>query len=80
MKIAVSIPDNLFQTAEELVKRLGISRSEFYRRALTSYIRQQGEETVLAALNEVYGADSEAGRLDPVLAALQEEVISRESW
>ena len=38
MKTAVSIPDPIFQAAEDLDKRLGLSRSELFARALKAYV------------------------------------------
>jgi metal-responsive CopG/Arc/MetJ family transcriptional regulator len=38
MKIAVSIPDEVFAEAESLAQRLNTSRSELYSRALTEFV------------------------------------------
>jgi predicted transcriptional regulator len=38
MKTAVSIPDAIFERAEELARRLKKSRSELYREALAEYV------------------------------------------
>jgi predicted transcriptional regulator len=71
MKTAISIPDSLFEAAEALAHRLGISRSELYRRAVAAYLKRTSREAVTSALDEVYGADAEAGLLDPAVAWLQ---------
>ncbi len=34
MKTAISIPDEVFRQAEQAAKRLGVSRSEFFTRAV----------------------------------------------
>lgn len=39
MKTAVSIPDPIFEAAEAMSKRLGLSRSELYARALQAYFK-----------------------------------------
>ncbi|RIH78664.1 Antitoxin MazE6 [Calidithermus terrae] len=52
MKTAISLPDKTFEEAEKLARSLGISRSELYRRALESYLRQYGDEALTEALNE----------------------------
>ena len=80
MKIAVSIPDDLFLNAEQVTKHLGLSRSELYRRALAAFLRQHDEQAVTEALNEVYGPDPDAGRLDPVLERMQIANVSHERW
>lgn len=38
MKIAVSIPDDLFERAEQVAARRGWNRSQLYTRALDSFI------------------------------------------
>lgn len=78
MKIAVSIPDSLFQNAERLTKRLGVSRSELYQRALAQFLERHQNHSVTAALNAVYEDDPAASRLDPVLAALQNATLPRD--
>jgi metal-responsive CopG/Arc/MetJ family transcriptional regulator len=70
MKTAISIPDHLFDAGEDLARRLNISRSELYRRALTCYLKDQGAQAVTAALDSVYG-DMESSALDPLIAHLQ---------
>ncbi|MBW2720031.1 MAG: ribbon-helix-helix protein, CopG family [Deltaproteobacteria bacterium] len=40
MKTAVSVPNEVFERAERLAKRLKVSRSELYSRALREYLAQ----------------------------------------
>jgi metal-responsive CopG/Arc/MetJ family transcriptional regulator len=51
MKTAVSIPDPIFETADQLAKELGISRSELYARALEDLIRNRQREHITASIN-----------------------------
>lgn len=53
MKTAISIPDDLFQRADELAGRLGKSRSELYREALADYVARRETGAVTSALNEI---------------------------
>lgn len=53
MKVVVSIPDNVIAEAEALSKRLRISRSEIYTRALREYIGRYSPNCVTALMNEV---------------------------
>lgn len=69
MKTAISIPDTVFNEAEELATQLGLSRSQLYAKAVADYVARRRETSVTDALNKVYGADSEA--LDPALADMQ---------
>ena len=41
MKTAISLPDRIFREAELTAKRLKVSRSAFYRRALEALIGSQ---------------------------------------
>lgn len=78
MKTAISIPDQLFEAAEELAKRLGVSRSELYQRAVRRFVEEHSNDEITEALNRVYdGVDS---TLDPVLAAMQFASLGDEEW
>jgi metal-responsive CopG/Arc/MetJ family transcriptional regulator len=76
MKTAVSIPTPLFEAAERRARRLGISRSELYARALEHLLADDRAEDVTAQLNEVY--EREDSTLDPALAAAQRRAIAEE--
>ena len=51
MKIAVSIPDPLFEEAERVSQRLRIPRSQLYSRALQAFVREHSGEEVTARMN-----------------------------
>lgn len=53
MKAAVSIPDDLFRRADELARRLGKSRSEVYREALTEYLLRHDTQAITRTLDEL---------------------------
>ena len=67
MKTAVSLPDPIFQEAEQLAKRLRVPRSRLYATAIASFVKQHRRKGITEALNEVYAADAEQSKLDPVL-------------
>jgi len=69
VKTAVSLPDGIFKEADRTAKRLGISRSELYARALEAFLAKQRAAEITEALDRVYA--DEAGETDTVLAALQ---------
>ncbi len=77
MKIAISVPDPTFEAAERVSKRLGVSRSQLYSRAVEKYVEPYRQEEVREALEVVYGA--EQAEVDPVLDELQAEAL-REEW
>lgn len=78
VKTAISIPDEVFEAAEALAERLGISRSELYATAVARYVAAMRSEGVTARLNEVYA--DEASSLDPALLRAQLETIGTEEW
>jgi metal-responsive CopG/Arc/MetJ family transcriptional regulator len=51
MKVAVSIPDDVFSAAESLAKREKVSRSKLYSRALEHYVAYSEPDQVIAAIN-----------------------------
>jgi metal-responsive CopG/Arc/MetJ family transcriptional regulator len=80
MKTAISLPDPLFEAAEQLARQLGKSRSQLYADALRAYLERHRDEDITRRLNEIYDAEPELAELDPVLDALQLEVLRKEKW
>ena len=78
MKIAVSIPDDLFESGETLSKRLGVSRSRLYATALADFVAKNQGRKITERLNAVY--DSEDGRLPRALRRLQSRALTRDPW
>ena len=76
MKTAISLPDPLFHSAERLAARLGVSRSELYRRALADLIARSDEDAITRRLNEVYAGNAGDSVLDPGYATLQARAIA----
>ena len=78
MKIAVSIPDELFESGEQVGKRLGVSRSRLYATALAEYVAKNQGRKVTERLNVIYGAvDS---RLPVAVRRLQGKSLTPEPW
>ena len=78
MKTAISLPDDLFESADELAERLGVSRSELYADAVAEYLAKHRGQDVTARLNEVY-ADETSG-LDPALRSAQARSLGSSEW
>ena len=53
MKVAVSIPEPIYQSAEILAKRFNTSRSDIYSRALAEFIGSQAPESLTQRMNDV---------------------------
>lgn len=78
MKTAISIPDPIFEAAEELARRLGMSRSELYVTAVSQYLDSFQDTAVTQALNELYA--EMAASVDPILHQMQLLVLPEEEW
>jgi len=76
MKVALSIPDDLFETAETLTKRLGVSRSRLYATALAEFVAKNRGRKITERLNTLYR--SEDSRLPPGVRRLQSRSLTRE--
>ncbi len=74
------MPDSLFDAAERLAKRLGVSRSELYQRAMRSFLQDNKQEGITESLNLLYEKQDDRVGLDPVLEHLQGASIAREEW
>ena len=78
MKVAVSIPDPIFEAAEQLAKERNIPRSQVFTEALSSYLELRNSESITGLLNEIYGQES--SKVDEALTKTQFDVISHEAW
>lgn len=80
MKTAISIPDAIFQEAECVAKRRGMSRSELYAKAVDEYVKSEPFVRVRERLNVVYSRDGQESGLTPTLAAAQSESLDQDDW
>ena len=78
MKIAVSIPDAIFERAEQLARRGRRSRSDVYSAALKEYVERHAPDDVTDAMNRVCDAIGEEG--DGFAAAVARRVLERTEW
>ena len=77
MKTAISLPEATFRRADVVARRLGISRSELYVRALEAYLGPPSDEEITARLDAVYVEQPSA--LNPQLLEAQRDAIG-ETW
>ncbi|MGH8117223.1 MAG: ribbon-helix-helix protein, CopG family [Rhodanobacteraceae bacterium] len=78
MKVAVSVPDPVFDAAERLAKARRVPRSQVFSEALEEYVARHGGSAITAKLDAVYGGV--ASSLDPVLASAQYASLGHEAW
>lgn len=58
MKVAISLPDDLFKRAESFASDNKMSRSALYAVALEKYVQSHEEDEITAQLNEAHENDS----------------------
>ena len=58
MKTAISIPDPVFKLAERTAKRLKVSRSELFTRAMREYLGRERDARVTASYDEAFVDES----------------------
>jgi len=78
MKTAISIPDDVFEDADALAERLGVSRSWLYASAVAEYVAKHQDATVTARLNAVYA--NQESHLDPDVRKAQRRTARRAEW
>lgn len=78
MKTAISIPDEIYHSADQLAKRFGMSRSELYSKAVSDYINTHKNEAVTKALDQIYA--TKKSEIDPVINVMQLRSLPKESW
>ena len=78
MKIAISVPDDVFEAGEHLARQLGLSRSQLYADALSAYLTERGAVAVTAKLDAIYSKES--SKLDPAFAGSQLTRLANEAW
>jgi len=77
MKTAISIPDPVFQAAEGLAQRLGISRSQLYSKAVLEFTACHKNDNITKKLNSIYNNERE---FDEELHSMQLTSLPREEW
>ena len=78
MKTAISIPEELFESAEQFARGRGMSRSELYATALRHYLGEHRGDLITERLDGIYGAASDD--LDPEIAHLQARSLPEDGW
>jgi metal-responsive CopG/Arc/MetJ family transcriptional regulator len=78
MKTAISIPNEVFEEAERLAKRLRKSRSQLYSEALREYLARHDSESATERMNRVCEATED--RVDPWVEAAGRQVLERSEW
>jgi len=78
MKTAVSLPDHLFRMAEVTARRLQVSRSELYARAIAEFLEGQQGNAITERLNDLYSRHP--AKVDAGLHRAQLKSLGKDAW
>ena len=78
MKTAVSLPDDLFRLAESTARRLRVSRSELYAKAIAEFLKQHDGNRITERLNDVYSRHP--AKVDSGLHSAQLKSLEKDAW
>ena len=78
MKTAISLPDELFTSADALARRMGLSRSGLVAAALAEFIAKHRASRISERLDAVYASDDSG--LDAATSRAQRAVLDRTGW
>jgi metal-responsive CopG/Arc/MetJ family transcriptional regulator len=78
MKTAVSIPDEVFERAERLARRVRQTRSEVFSRALREYVARHAPDEVTETMDRVC---AEVGdQRDEFVTVAARQTLGRSEW
>jgi metal-responsive CopG/Arc/MetJ family transcriptional regulator len=60
MKTAISLPDTLYEKAEQAASYMGIPRSQLFAMALEEFISNHNGKMITEKINEIYGKIDQA--------------------
>jgi hypothetical protein len=82
MKTSISIPDDLFLSAEIIAKKLGIPRNQLFAKAIEEFIHNHSKEKITEKLNEVY--TNEVNKIDSTVSKISvsnlRKSLKNDSW
>lgn len=79
MKVAVSIPDDVFAEADRQAEAMGESRSAFYSQALRDRLRKRRDDEITAAWNDALAEIDQEEDL-PFVRKAASEMARRFKW
>lgn len=78
MKVAISVPDDVFDAAERLARQRAVPRSRLFTEALEEYVSRHDSEAVTEQLNEVYSVENSA--VEEAVTHAQSQSVADEAW
>ncbi len=78
MRTEISIPNDVFEKAEQLARHEKKSRSELFSEALREYVARHSPDEVTEAMNSAL--DAIGGQTDPFVSSAAKRVLERSEW
>ena len=78
MKTAISIPDDIFESADELAEEMGVSRSHLYSMAVAEYVAKHRTGDITRRLDKVYA--EEPSGVEKALRTAQARSVGSSGW
>jgi metal-responsive CopG/Arc/MetJ family transcriptional regulator len=82
MKTAISLPDTLYEKAEQTASYMGIPRSRLFAMALEEFISNHNGKMITEKINEIYDKIDQA-EFEPYLNAVLEptrKTTKNDAW
>ena len=77
-KVDLAIPAAIFESSQQLAKKLDMPLGDLYTAALKAFIEAHPVDSITERLNRVYATES--SELDPAFAQLQIALLAEEQW
>jgi len=78
MKTAISVPDEIFEQADRLARRLRLSRSALYRDAIAQYLLRHQPDELTAAMDRAL--ETAGGGSDPFVRESARRILESVEW
>jgi len=78
MKTAISVPDDVFEKAERLARRMRKSRSQLYSHALDEYVARHAPDRVTEAMDRVCAKLGQP--TDSFVSTASRRILERSNW
>jgi predicted transcriptional regulator len=78
MKVAVSVPNDVFERADRLARAAGRSRSDVYSSALREYVARHAPDEITTALDRVIADIDDP--VDPFVGVASRRVLEATEW
>lgn len=80
MKTAISVPDDVFQQVEIAAKRMRISRSEVFTRAVRRFLATAQDAEIKASYDAAFGDDDGEPQSDDFRRAAARKALLSVEW